>query len=433
MKFYKILFLGILLFCAGQSGFAQVEESSMSSSGSFYSLFGAGYPTDYNNAREAGMGIIGVSLYNSQSNSLQNPAIWGTNAFTTASSGFNLSQFQANTGDVENVNAMLEPGYFQVTLPLYREKLGLSASMYSVTRTNYRFVTVDSTESSPGNTIGYASDIRGTGGINKLEFGLGWNISPNISIGYAPAFTFISQNNSQDVFFNQSGYNSSFLDARITGNAISHRFGTLLNFQRIFNSRDRISFGAAATLPVTIDAKETRIVTKMVSGVDQEVELREPLEGEISLPLDVKAGLTYYPSNLVNVSAEGLFEQWSEYSSDFDQNLDAAELKDRFKAGLGAEYHPYRTNSGSFLSNFRYSGGISYDTGHLKVEGENINTLWFSAGLGIISPRSNSSVALSVRYGLRGTTNQDLIREEIWSFNLSVNLSELMFVRRKLQ
>lgn len=434
MKFIRVLLITIFCVFATEGVFAQVQETSMNSSGSFYSLFGMGFPTDYNNSRELGMGIIGVSLYNTQSNSLQNPALWGTNSFSTASSGFNLSQYQSSTEATDNTNAMFEPGYFQITLPLYREKLGISASMYSVTRTNYRFLTVDSTVSSPTNTIGYASDIRGTGGINKLELGMGWNVTPNIAIGYAPSFVFLTQNNSQDVFFNQSGYTRSLLDARVTGSAFSHRFGALLTFRRLLSSKDRITFGGSATLPVTINAEEERIVTKRVSGRDQKVELRDPSEGEVSLPLDVKAGFTYYPSTLVNFSAEGSFEEWGNYNSDFDQtDVSSAVMKDRLRAGFGAEYHPYRTNSDDFLSNFRYSGGVSYDTGHLKIEGENINTLWFSAGLGIISPRSNSSVDLSVRYGLRGTTNQNLIKEQIWSFAMTVNLSELMFVRRKLQ
>jgi len=160
--------------------------------------------------------------------------------------------------------------------------------------------------------------------------------------------------------------------------------------------------------------------------------LRETDNGKISLPVELNAGLTYYPSTLVNFSVEGLYEQWGDFESTFSSNEEMSMMSDRIKAGIGGEYHPYRTNSSKFLSNFRYSGGVSYDSGHLTIENQDINTLWFSAGLGIISPRSNSSVDLSIRYGLRGTTNNDLIREKIWAFNLSVNLSELMFFRQKL-
>lgn len=414
--------------------FAQVEGASQSRSGSFYSLFGLGFPTDNNNPRELGMGILGVSLHSDDSNTLQNPALWGTNVFTSASSGFNLTQFRASSETNNSVNQLLEAGYLQFTFPVVREKVGISASMYSVTRSNYRFVTLDSAATSPTNMLDYASDIRGSGGVNKLEFGIGWKINENIAIGYAPSLTFVSQNNSEDVFFNETGYGTSNSDAKITGTAMGHRFGTLLTLRQLFNTNDRLTFGASATLPVTIDAKEKTTVTKFVNGREQEVLLRDPKQGEITLPVELNAGLTYYPNSLVNFSLEGLYEEWSNYESAFDRSSELAYMKDRVKAGIGVEYHPYRTNSTRFLTNFRYSGGVSFDSGHLNIEGQDINTLWFSAGLGIISPnpRTRSSVDISIRYGLRGTTNNDLIRENIWALNLSVNLSELMFFRQKL-
>lgn len=432
MKTFKYLPLFILLLLSTQEVAAQVSGASESRSGSFYSLFGVGYPTDNNNARELGMGIIGVSLDNSQSNSLQNPALWGKNSLSTASTGISLSRFEATDDITQNVNALLEVGYVQLTLPIYREKLGMSISVYSKSRSNYRFITIDSTAVTPDNTVQYASDIRGAGGINKMEIGFGWNVNKNLALGYAPSFTFVSQNNSQDVFFNQSGYNTSNLDAKITGTAFGHRFGSLLTFRKIFSNKDRITIGAAATLPITIDAEEELSVQKRVNGRDQSVILRTPETGEIKLPLEIKAGITYYPSLLTNISLEGLVEKWSDYRSDFDLQNESLMMKDRFKIGLGGEYMPYRTNSDKFLSQFRYSGGINYDTGHLNMQNEDINTLWFSGGLGIISPRSSSSVDLSVRYGLRGTTTNGLIRENIWSFNLTVNLSELMFFKKRL-
>ncbi|MDR9414777.1 MAG: hypothetical protein RI564_00745 [Gracilimonas sp.] len=434
MKFFRTILVGVVLVtCSAITSYAQVEETSINNSGSFYSLFGIGFPTDHNTSRELGMGIVGVSLGGIQSNSLQNPALWGSNAFTTISTGFNLSQFQTSNGTSENVNSLLEPGYFQATVPLLKEKLAFSASMYSVTRSNYRFVTFDSSATTQNNTVEFGTDIRGTGGINKLELGLGWKISKNLSIGYAPSLAFISQSSSKDVFFSEAGFGNNSINSKITGTAFGHRLGALFTMRKVLSSKDRISIGATANLPINIDANKETTATKFVDGRDQEIQLNDGESGEIRLPMEAKAGFTYYPSNFVNFSVEGLYEQWSDYNSDFTLTGNNADMQDRLKVGFGGEYHPYRTNSGAFLSNFRYSGGVSYDSGHLEIEGEKINTLWFSAGLGIISPRSSSTVDFGIRYGLRGTTNQDLIREKIWTFNISVNLSELMFIRRRFQ
>ncbi|SMO63774.1 hypothetical protein [Gracilimonas mengyeensis] len=410
---------------------AQTEEASKSNSGSFYSLFGVGYPSQSNNARELGLSIIGVSLDNTQSNTLQNPALWGNNSFTTASSGFHLSRYESEDPFTSSTNANLGANYFQFTFPVLRQKLGISASMYSVTRSNYRYFQSDSLASPNSDYINYVSDLRGDGGINKLEIGFGWKINRNFSIGYAPSFAFISQNNSEDVYFDRSAYGTSSLNSSITGGTFSQRFGALASFSKIASERDRMSIGASVNLPFTIDAQREVTSSKIVNQVEQDVAVSEKESGDIKFPVEINAGLTYYPSSLVNISLEGQFQQWSEYESDFDTDNASIMMTDRQKLGLGVEYHPYRSSSSSFFSNFRYSLGSSFDSGHLTIENEDISTLWLSAGLGLVSGRSRSTVDISARYGIRGTTTNNLISERIWSLNLSVNLSELMFFRPK--
>lgn len=411
---------------------AQNTAESKSSSGSFYSLFGVGYPSENNTARELGLSIIGVSLDNTQSNTLQNPALWGKNALTTASSGFNLSQYKSEDSFAKSTNSMLKAGYFQFTFPVLREKLGFSASLYSVTRSNYRYFELDSVAIGNNDNMSYVTDLRGNGGINKLELGVGWNINKNIAVGYAPSLAFITKDNSEKVFFDESSFGTSSLNNKITGATLAQRFGVLGTFRTIFSNKDRLSVGGAVNLPFKIDGEKQTTSVKVVDGIEQEVPIKETEKGEIKFPIEINAGLTYYPSSLVNVSLEGKVQQWSEFESDFAENDASIMMTDRQKLGLGLEYHPYRSSSSSFFSNFRYSVGSSFDSGHLTVDNKDISTFWLSAGLGIISSRSRSTVDLSARYGLRGTTSNNLISEKIWSFTLSVNLSELMFFRPKL-
>lgn len=430
---YRIFCLTFLFFSLSVfQAFAQSESRSINSNGSFYSIFGVGFPVENNTSRELSLGISGVSLDNTQSNTLSNPALWGKNVYATTSSGFSLSQYQASDNVSESVNSDLSAGYFQVTLPIYKQKLGISASLYSVTTSDYRYFNSGTLITTENNSIDYVSDISGSGGINKLELGVGWNINKNIAIGYAPSLAFISQENTTELFFSQNDFPYNSLDYKVTGSSFSHRFGTLLTFNDLFRDNDKLGFGASYILPVNISTEETSETSRIINNSEQDVTLGDTYNGNAKLPAEFNAGLTYYPSNLVNISVEGKFQQWSKARSNLNLDNENYELSDRFKLGLGGEYHPYKTTSSSFLSNFRYSGGVSYDSGHLKTLNQDINTLWFSAGLGIISRFSNSSIGLSARYGLRGTTSDDLIREKIWSFNLSVNLTELMFFRPKL-
>ncbi|MEX0719767.1 MAG: hypothetical protein WD059_03805 [Balneolaceae bacterium] len=429
MEVFKTIFIIVILGLFTQQAAAQ-EGISENNNGSIYSLFGVGQPYDNSTAREMGLGILGVSLDNMQSNTLQNPAMWGKNLYSTASSGFKLSQFTAEDQSTENVNALLETGYLQFTFPLYNQKLGISAALYPVTKSNFRLFSSTTVYPSDEDTVNYISDVNGSGGVNKFEVGLGWNINKNIAVGYAPSLAFITHNNTETTFFEQSGYSTNNLDRKITGFTFAQRFGTLLNFRSLLNNDDRLSIGAAVSLPIEFEAKREVSVIKEVNNQEQEVQISDPVEGNIKLPVELNAGLTYYPSNFVNVSFEGQLQQWSNFESDLTP-LDAnVKMSDRHRFGLGIEYHPYRLNSDKFLSRFRYSGGVSYDSGHLTIENHDVDTYWMSAGLGILS-RSPSSIDLSFQYGLRGASSNILVREKIWALSLSVNLTERMFVRPK--
>lgn len=419
------------LFCflfASATVLAQ-EDDTKNKNGSFYSLFGVGYPYDNTTARQSGMGVLGVSLSGIESNTLQNPAAWGSNLFSTASSGFRFSQYEARNENSRNVNSLLETGYLQFIFPIYKEKLGFSAALYPVTKSSYRVFSPSFYVSSPGDTISYITDYSGSGGINKLELGFGWKINQNLSVGYAPSFAFITRNSNENVYFSQSGLADNFLDKRYSGTAIGHRFGALFEVGSLLKESDFLTIGAALTLPINFDAEQNKTINKQISGVLQEVVISTET-GKLSLPMELAAGFTYYASNYVNVTAEGQFQQWSKFRSDI-QPADENYMTDRIRAGVGGEYHPYRFNSDRLLSKFRYSAGIAYDTGHLQIAGKNIDTIWLSAGIGIRA-LSRSSVDISFQYGLRGTTANSLIKENIWALNLSVNLAELMFIRPKL-
>lgn len=423
----RILFLLCFLFVSA-AAVAQ-EDDAKNKNGSFYSLYGVGYPYDNTTARESGMGILGVSLSSIESNTLQNPAAWGSNFFSTASSGFRFSQYETQNKNSKSVNSLLETGYLQFIFPIYKEKLGFSASLYPVTKSSYRVFSPSSYINSPADTINYITDYSGSGGINKLELGFGWKINKNLSVGYAPSFAFLTRNNSESVYFSQSGLADNFLDKRYSGTAMGHRFGALFEVGRLLNQNDFLSIGAALTLPINFNAEQNKTINKQISGVLQEVVISTE-KGTLTLPMEMAFGFTYYPNNYLNVSAEGQFQQWSKFRSDI-QPTDENFMADRTRAGIGAEYHPYRFGSDRLLSKFRYSAGIAYDTGHLQIAGKKIDTIWLSAGIGLRT-LSRSSVDISFQYGLRGTTANSLIKENIWALNLSVNLAELMFIRPKL-
>lgn len=427
----KLFFISLALLFFVSEGTSQSSEIS---AGTEYSYFGIGFPVLNNTALERGMGIEGISFNELQSPGLANPGFWGRGSYSRATMNFDFKTFSISGSDVSAQRTLLEVGSFQAVFPISKNRLGLSVSLYPEVRSSYQTGAQEVTINNASGIDSYLFDKSGTGGVSKFEIGLGWRPTQNFSIGYAPSYAFLTE---RDIALNalvgDSFVNNSELETKTSGTAFAHRFGAVVTKNSLFRQNDIVTFGATLSLPTEFDAKRKVFSDKNIDGETDNVQVGATDFGEVSLPLKYGVGLTYLPNGLINASVEFKTEQWSEASYSFNLEEENS-LVDRRILGAGLQYHPYRKNSDRFLSKFKYSAGIQFDNGHLNIDGDRIKTMWLSTGIGFLSPsfRSQSSFDLSLQYGIRGKTSNNLLRENIWAINLSINLTELMFFRRKL-
>lgn len=431
------IFVVISIFTIASST-SIAQESNEGIGGSPYSAYGLGLPIDITSQNFRAQGLFGVSGITQEITSLANPAIWGSTYFTQAITGLQVSKFNVESSTTSESSTNLSTGYIHVLFPISRGKLGLSVGLYPVTRSNFRVAEVGNFMTSATDTVSFANEIQSTGGVNKFEMGFGIKLTKNISLGYAPSVAFMTLKNSESFIFSSTNFLAQDQSSSITGAAFSQRVGLTASFNNFLSNQDRISLGATLDLPYTIKGKREFTSQKNIVGVDQEIDLTSTLsnaQGDVYIPLKASFGLGYAPSIFVNFAVEGVFEKWSEYTNEIESS-DEAVMSDRMKLGLGGQFHPYKRNSNAFFSRFKYSGGVSYDTGHLTIQDNDISTLWINTGLGILGRNSLSSfpsVDISFQYGFRGTTDNNLLMERIWTLGLSINLNERMFVRPKLR
>lgn len=426
-------------FVFASLSYAQTDGQGQLKSGTLYSKVGVGFPVDIGSSAAEGMGLSGVSFIEPFVPGLANPAQWGSTTYGMATGGIGLENYNASDNQGNVSNALFSANYFQVQLPIVRGKFGVSASVTPYTRSAFSFSETGTEILNPGpaaDTLNYVGVNNSNGGVNRLEAGFGWRINSFLSVGYAPSLVFASIDNEFITSFDNPEFSGVSFTRQTSGVGFGNRFGVLLNTSGLFGENDDLSLGASVNLPVSLDAEKIEKTDKTLSGGGIEtIVLKDGPglgDGTIQLPFSVNGGITYQASRLVAVSTELLYEQWSDYTNDF--NVQGEELlTDRYKLGMGFRYFPYIKGSNQLLSKLKYRLGASYDTGHIKLDGQRIETLMFSLGLGILSPRSRSSVDLSFQYGFRGTKDQNLIKENIWGLRLSVNLAELMFFRPKLQ
>ncbi len=439
LAFLIIMILALPVFTPAPQLLAQTQDRDRSASGSFYSGIGFGSPVDNFSPFSMGMGLSGVSNYSGTVVSTSNPAHLALISFSQGNVTAILNQYDISDVSRTSKNAFFGLQNFQIAFPILRNELGFSFSFAPSYRADFsrreqgRFSPVGGVTT--GN-IDYVLDTIGSGGINKFEASIGYRLTNYIAVGYGFGANIMSLNTEVRPIFSDAQFRTTPFTSSVAGNSLSHRFGMHAFKSGLFSSNDQIALSATVTLPFTIEAERSVSAFRNINNQRTRIELNENMpdrDGNIKLPLEFNSGLTYNLNRFVNVSAELMIQKWND--AEYSFNVAQQEyFKDRVRTGLGLQYHPYRADGTlGLFSNFKYSAGATYDTGHLAINGLDIETIFLNAGIGIMSDRSASSIDLSFHYRIRGTESSNLVKENIWGFKISLNMAEIMFLRQRFQ
>jgi len=426
-----------ILFLLPVTVYSQRTSDDEAVGGSIYSKIGFGFPTDINSPHTDGMGMSGVSVLDPFMASISNPAHWGKSNFTQASVLIGLESFYSEDNIDSKRTLAFDFGNFQFVFPILKQKLGASISFTPLTRSRFNLESISEFGSATGeDQLFVVTNNRGSGGVNRGEIGLGYTLNDNISVGYGASVYFTNIENDINTIFTSARFLPVEFTESINGTGFGNRFGLFARFKELFSGDDWISFGTSVNLPVSYTANRQVESFKEIDGSDTLVDLLDEEESsrdDVKFPLEINAGLTYNSSSRFNVTSELLYQKWTDAEFSFRPDEEQY-FVDRIKLGVGAQFHPYASNQRrNFFSNFRYSAGVNYDSGHLRIDENDIDTISFHLGLGIITRNDASSVDISLHYGLRGTETDNLIRERIWGIKLSLNLAEIMFLQPKFQ
>ena len=107
-------------------------------------------------------------------------------------------------------------------------------------------------------------------------------------------------------------------------------------------------------------------------------------------------------------------------------------LTDLNKFAIGAEWIPDRFSIRSFVNRVAYRVGFKYEQSYHSFGGTQINDFGISFGVGLPIYRSASTINIGGELGRRGTKDNNLVLENYAKVNLSVNLHDIWFVKRKI-
>ncbi len=394
------LFLGLL-------SFAQEGSSSP------YSFYGIGEVRFKGTADTRAMGGLAVEQDSIHIN-LQNPASLASLKLTTFAVGgtFNTSTLKTDSKSESAQRSTLD--YMAVGLPLGKFGVGFGLIPYSSVGYNIKTFTDDTATS--------GSTYSSTGGVNKVFLGLGYKITPKLSVGADLNYNFgtIEIVNSELISGVQSG-------TRETNT--SKLSGVNFNLGAMFTTKMNKKLNLYSSLNYTFDNNLKSENSRLIATSSESVTIDQ---ANMSIPFSSKvsigAGIGEEKKWLLGGAI--VFQGASDLSNNYNKASNVSYEKSG-SVSLGGYYIPDYSSFTNYAKRIVYRGGLKYEKTGLVINSESINNFGFTLGLGMPITGSFSNINIGFEMGKKGTTSSGLIQENYMNVSVGLSLNDKWFEKRK--
>lgn len=394
-----------------------------------YSRFGIGDLSDNNNAWNNSMGQLGLALRSPYHVNYMNPASY--TAFDSLSfvfeGGFN-GELVTLKSDYQSVNRNYASlGYLLFGMPVtkwWKTSLGLvpfSDVGYSVA--NYE-------EFPESGTV--VRLYQGSGGINRLFWGNAFQPFRNFSIGFNASYLFGSMIRENQVLFPDSLTALNFKEAvYVSMNDLCFNFGA--QYRAKIRNNLFLDLGAVFAPTMQMSASTDLLSTTFLLASDGSESVRDTLaitedyKGKITIPLMLGGGFALEKTDQWKVGVDFKWQNWEKFKA-YEMS---DSLVNSWQINAGAEIIPKIDNYNNYLARIHYRLGFTYQQTYLKLRGDNLNEYGFSLGFGLPLRGMKTMLNLGAQVGMRGTTDQNLIRESYFKLVIGFSIYERWFIKRK--
>lgn len=408
----KRIFIAIMLLT---TGLAMAQQGTTSP----YSFFGIGslkFKGTVENRAMGGLGIYGDSIHLN----IQNPAAIASlelvNYSLAGSHQFNSFK---TTDDSQNATTT-SLDYLAIGFPM--GKFGASIGLLPYTTSGYKLQSEDATS---------LTQYEGSGGLNKAFFQLGYQITPQFSVGVDANYNFgnienVASTTQEGVQFGTRETNRSDL------------LGFSYNFGAIYKAMITEQLQLMSSVTYTPE-------TQFASENNRTLETTLTLPSGTITPVDTRditvADTDFtFPSQFTVGAGIGKPKKWflgGEYTSQKTSNftnrtfeLENASFEDAAKYKLGGFYIPNYNAIGNYWKRVVYRAGFRFEETGVVVNNESISEFGISFGVGLPVGRVFSNVNLGFEFGKRGTTNAGLVEETFFNTFISLSLNDRWFEKR---
>ena len=430
----KRIFLITILFLSFNF---QAQEGTSSP----YSFYGIGSLKFKGTTENRAMG--GLSIYNDSIHmNFRNPASYvGKNLFSFNNEarlvkftvGIGHSDTKLETSNASDNTTTTTFDYLGLNVPM--GKFGMGFGLIPHSSVGYKLESRNSIDS-----IQYK--YSGNGGLNKVFLGFGYLISDNISIGVDARYNFGNiQNNALEFLYDDEQLPLDYQAREINRSDLSGiNYNLGISYNAVFNEKTQLVSSLTYSPGYNLKSKNKRTFASVIvndSGIEYPInEIEVDLlsldleETDLKMPSKMSIGLGIGSIRNWFIGSEYTMIKSSVFSSDL-LDIENATFEDSSILSIGGFYIPDYNSFNKVWQRIVYRSGIYFEKTGLNINNQSIKEFGISFGLGIPVGRLFSNLNSVVEIGRRGTTNENLVKENFVNFQLSLSLNDRWFVKRK--
>lgn len=415
----KKLIVPVFLFFTLIS-FAQQGTSSP------YSFYGIGDVKFKGTAENRAMG--GLTIYSDSIHlNFQNPASYSNLKLTTFSLGGTYLTTDLSTNKQSEKARRTAVDYLAVGLPLGKFGVGFGLMPYSSVGYNIQS-NIAATATNPEEIKQYS----GTGGINKVFFGVGYALTKKLSVGVDYSYNFGKIQTYSFRFIEGIQYGTREKNlSDITGGTLTAG----LNFNTPINKK----LNGFASVTYSPDSKlsslnSRNIATIQYSSSGAEI-LVEPLDVDVAntnltIPSKLAVGFGLGQNKKWMLGTEITFQKSSSMGNRFN-DINNVNYENSTRFALGGFYIPNYNTFSKYYEKIIYRGGLRYENTGLIINNTSVKDYAVTAGVGLPLMGVFSNINIGLEYGQRGTTSANLVQENYTNISIGFSLNDKWFQKRR--
>ena len=402
---------------------------AQTSTNSPYTRYGFGQLTDQNFGNSQAMGGISYGLRNGLQVNAANPASYSAVDSLTFifDAGMSLQNANFKEGNVKTNAKNSSVDYIAMQFRLMKG-LGFTAGFlpystvgYSMNRNNP--VVTDEF----GNTTSATQQFYGTGGLQQVFFGLGYNVFKGLSVGANFSYLYGDITHTSTTTFSNANAFSSARTNKIEVSDYKLDFGVQYSHQ--LKEKHVLNLGATYSYGHNLNSTGYEYVEKYQSSTVATQSI-DTIKNAFALPHTFGIGATYVYDNRLTIGADYTLQKWADAKFFNEKNA----FQNRSKISIGAEYLPNHYGRG-YLQRIRYRAGVYYSSPYAKIDGKDGNREYgisFGIGLPLTLYQYRSILNISGQYVKVSPKVKGMLEENYLRINIGLTFNERWFMKWKV-